>query len=77
MNVRCKFRCKAIEPQEGMDPPQSKVTFTAEYDQNLPEDQSFSKWTPAGEFWAIISNPRALAALEVGKRYYIDLSPAD
>lgn len=75
--TRCKFRCVSSEPQfEGSEG--RKVVLETQYDQSLPEDQSFTRATPWGRMEVLIDNPAALAAMafEPGKCYYVDLTPA-
>ena len=70
--TRCKMKCTSIIGE--IEKYSAKVAFTCEYDPALvAEDQTFSKATPCGtaEFW--ISNPAAIAQLEVGKCYYFDI----
>ena len=40
------------------------------------EDALFGKWTPSGSINLGIANPAAAEALEVGKSYYVDFTPA-
>lgn len=71
--VRAKFMLTKIGINYGAS---RNVEFTPQYDPNLPEDQRFCKATPSGKFEMLIDNPAALAQLELGKQYYLDLSPA-
>jgi len=75
--IRCKFVCTDKAALEGSLDGTHKVKFEARYHPETPEDQRFTKATPWGSLDVSISNPTALAALEVGKAYYLDLSPAD
>jgi len=74
-STRCKFVCSSIEPQEYSDT--SKVKFETRYCPEVPDDERYTKYTPWGEMVVGISNPNALALLEVGKAYYIDVRPVD
>lgn len=40
-------------------------------------NESWSKWTPGGSIEMTITNPEAVAQLELGKHFYVDFSPAD
>lgn len=77
MKIRCKFVCLAKEPAWQGATDHFKVTFGARYDTSIPEDARFQQYTPSGNLEATISNPAALAAIEVGKSYYVDITPAD
>lgn len=50
----------------------STLIFRAEYDPDLPEDQSYAKATPSGEIVMTVDNPAALAQFELGKAIYVD-----
>ncbi len=41
-----------------------------------PGNEEWSKWTPSGSLKLQINNPKAVGAIEVGKDYFIDISPA-
>ncbi len=68
MVVRAKMRCASIEDNQ--------VKFDTQYDEDTPENQRFTKYTPWGSIEMGIDNPAALEQFEVGKNYYIDFSPA-
>lgn len=70
--VRAKFQVSSITSTLWG----KKVEMTPQYDQSIPEDQRFYKATPTGNFWMQIDNPAALEQLELGKTFYIDLTPA-
>lgn len=67
--VRSKMRVSKIEGNQ--------VYFETQYDPTVPEDQRFTVATPWGNMMQAIDNPAAIAQLEVGKAYYIDISPAE
>lgn len=77
MSVRCKFRCAAITdiPVDGGPSTTKQVVFNTEWDPTIPEDERFTKATPWGNLDIYIDNPAAIAELEVGKFYYLDLTP--
>lgn len=52
-----------------------RLKFTTQYDESIPEDLRFCKATPSGEFSMQVDNPGALEQLELGKYYYLDLTP--
>ncbi|HEX8851224.1 MAG TPA: hypothetical protein VF761_16990 [Gemmatimonadaceae bacterium] len=76
MTVRAKFMVSE-KTSFAWSPDSVRVKLTPQYDQSIPEDQRFAKATPSGEFWMQIDNPPAAAALELGKTYYIDITPAE
>lgn len=74
--VRGKFKLQeVIQTNWGGDG--RTLVFRAEYDPDLPEDQSYSKATPTGEIRMQVDNPQALQQFELGKAYYVDFSRAD
>ena len=72
--VRAKFRFTGIQQGYGDS---RELTFTAQYDETIPEDKRFAKATPNGTFKMTCDNPAANAQFELGKQYYFDISPAD
>lgn len=75
MSVRGKFRVVSITDN---GPNAAKgVRLQTQYDQSIPEDQRFQKATPFGDLNMNIDNPAALAQLEVGKSFYLDLVPVE
>lgn len=73
MTVRAKLRVTSITDfGNGL----KKVRFEAQYDDSIPEDQKFEKYTPTAHAEFNITNPAALAQFEVGKTYYVDFTPA-
>ena len=73
--VRAKFKFTGI--QTGYNADSRELTFTAQYDETIPEDKRFAKATPNGTFKMTCDNPAANAQFELGKQYYFDISPAD
>jgi hypothetical protein len=72
MPIRCKFKLTSVTPQ---DYGNAKIHMEASYDNSIPEDQQFSKYTPTGHLEALINNPHALEQLVTGQDYYIDITP--
>lgn len=52
------------------------LEFTAVYDQSIPEDKLFFKYTPSGTFTMYVDNPPVVDALKLGDAYYFDITPA-
>lgn len=77
MTVTAKFVLSAITRRSWDRGTGATVRFDAQYDQSIPEDRRFSKATPSGHFEMHVDNPAALAQLELGKAYYIDISPTE
>lgn len=71
--VRAKFVLTAVEGYAHNT--DRKMTFSPQYDPSIPEDIAFSKATPSGSLTFYCTNPAANAQLEIGKAYYLDLSP--
>lgn len=74
MPVRAKFTVSEIR-QHSWSPHARTVVLTPEYDQSIPEDQRFAQATPSGRLEMLIDNPSALAALPLGEKFYIDITP--
>lgn len=53
------------------------LIFAAQYDPDLPEDQSYSKATPTGKIEMTVDNPAALEQFQLGKAYYLDFTPTE
>lgn len=74
--VRAKFRCTSVENfapagTEGL----RVIRFAAQYDDSIPEDQRYAKYTPSGELRLTVDNPNV--TFEPGKHYYLDFTPVD
>ena len=41
-----------------------------------PDNEAWSKYTPNGTLELNITNPAAVGALELGREYFVDLTPA-
>lgn len=50
-----------------------KLKFEARYDSSIL-DQTFNKYTPSGSLEMICNNPAANAQMNVGKKYYFDIT---
>lgn len=72
--VRGKFKLHAIT-SNCWNPNSKMLRFMTEYDPTVPEDVAFCKATPSGTFEMQVDNPAALAQFELGKCYYLDMSP--
>lgn len=69
--TRCKFKCDSVILSEhGAEVKFSPVTSTS------PENDSFFKWTPYGEFRMGLINVDQASKFIPGQNYYIDLTPA-
>lgn len=71
--IRGKFRCNSVEDFGPFAPKSVKLT-TVMADE-IPENQRFSKYTPAGSIQMAVDNPNAV--FTPGKNYYVDFTPAD
>lgn len=74
--VRAKFILQEVT-SVSYNPTAKKLKFAAQYDPSIPEDQRFAEATPSGSMEFYCTNPVALEQLEIGKQYYLDLSPAE
>lgn len=72
-NVRAKFVVSNKRTYEYI-PGMTQVLMTPVIS-GSPENEAFFDATPGGEFWATMKESVA-ESLELGKEYYIDISPA-
>lgn len=75
MSVRAKFRCDNIEPAQVGDNPPATIRLSP-VTSGSPENESFYKFTPGGSLVLGTINAEAVKQFEVGKDYYVDISPA-
>lgn len=73
MSVRAKFKCR--RKSHNGDPSIVDVEFEAVYGDGT-DNAEWSKWTPSGVLTMQITNAPAHEQFEVGKDYFLDLSPA-
>lgn len=78
MKVRAKFVCERLEhlPTGQVDETNIAVAFRAVY-ANGEANREWSKWTPAGQLTMSITNPDAANWFELGKEYFLDITPAE
>lgn len=72
--ITCKFTVTSITP-DGSNPDMKHIRMDARYDESLPEDRRFSKWTPNGSLTLTITNPAANEQIVVGREFYLTLMP--
>lgn len=72
--IRCKFTVSSVTTYQGGN---RKVTLAPQYDQSIEEDRRFSKYTPSGSLEMLVDNPNVIDALQLGKTFYIDLTPVE
>ena len=77
MNVRAKFWVKEITHHHNGNlsaDQAATVKLAPVYDDT---NSDWSKWTPQGEISMMITNPSAVAAFDIGKKYFVDFMPAE
>lgn len=78
MTTRAKMTLVSMTPNTGAVGKEATVKFECQYDSsNTPEDNNFSKYTPFGNATFSITNEAVLENLEVGKKYYFDITRVD
>ncbi|MEK7178560.1 MAG: hypothetical protein AAB721_02820 [Patescibacteria group bacterium] len=83
MAVRAKMRCTHRQEytEGGHSDKLSGVNVTLQpVYASGPDDKAnteWSKWTPSGQLQMTITNPAAYEQFQLGKAYYVDLTPAD
>lgn len=75
MSVRAKLVLQKIS-QVSWNPEVRVLTFGAQYDSSIPEDQRFAKATPTATAEFTVDNPAAVAQFVLGEAYYVDFAPA-
>ncbi|WP_037605851.1 hypothetical protein [Streptacidiphilus rugosus] len=90
MAIRAKFRCMTVEQSTDQPRTEERYVngevasvsvwartyrFSANYAQDVPEDQRFSLATPAGNLTLVVDKPDVV--FEPGRSYYLDFTPAD
>ena len=73
--VRCKFRCQSMTKRLEYGDTSKPVWDFDMYavTDGSPENKEFFKYTPSGSLKVTTIN---MEAFEVGKEYYIDITPA-
>lgn len=72
MSTRCKFVCISKTIRGAGEQEQKSFEFTP-VTGGSDENKSFWKWTPSGKLEFSCLNPDV--EFEVGKEYYLDLTP--
>lgn len=72
MNIRAKMSCKKAASDSSDT--QDSIRLEAVID-GSEENKQFSKWTPSASLDIVISNPDARGKFEVGKEYYVNITP--
>lgn len=79
MTVRAKFRCSSVKLRKNTPSPDESTVrdfeFDAIYDESLPEDQRYAKYTPSGKLTVVVDNPAI--DWQPGHYYYLDITPVD
>jgi len=73
--TRAKFRCQSVESfSPDLSGPRT-YRFSAQYDDSVPEDQRYARYTPSGELRIAVDNPAV--SFELGQAYYLDFTPVN
>lgn len=77
--IRAKMRCiKKTSSKSAYGPSGTTDSESVEFQPVVgPGNEEWSKWTPSGSLTMQINNPDAVAKTEVGKDYFIDISPVE
>lgn len=71
---RAKFTCNSVTQYSSTGEGSKRYEFGAVYDNGLPENKRFAKYSPSGSISITVDNPAV--KFEVGKSYYIDFTEA-
>lgn len=78
IRVRAKFKCISTT-RTSHTPGQKDVPVTYRfqpmYDDTVPEDQRYAKYTPSGSLEMLVDNPGV--EFELGRDYYLDFTPVE
>jgi hypothetical protein len=74
--VRAKFTVCTVT-RVNWSPTARKIQLQPICDTTTPENERFTKFTPAGDIWLQVDNPPAADFLELGKTFYVDFTPAE
>lgn len=76
MSVRTKFKCKEVSNSSPNTDENGKTIKLEAVIDGSDENKEFFRWTPGGEISFSCVNAAASEQFEVGKEYYVDLTPA-
>ncbi len=77
MAVRAKMRCMLLKDGgSGEDGQIRTVSFYPVHEDN-GLNKEWSRWTPSGELTLTITNPAAHRQFELGKVYFVDITPVE
>jgi hypothetical protein len=74
MSVRCKMQLFQVT-ESAWSTGSKQLTFSAQYDQSIPEDQRFAKATPTAQLTMTVDSPAALEQFKLGDSFYVDFTP--
>lgn len=72
MSVRAKMKVESIEMSSGG----GGAVILRPVTSGSAENESFFKYTPSGSLHLSTINEAAISQFELGKEFYVDLSPA-
>lgn len=72
MATRCKFKCASVTDFGNGN---REVQMSAVSDASIPENVSFTKFTPSGNLKFMLQNPAVQIA--PGKDYYLDITEVE
>lgn len=75
MNVRAKFRVTEKTQMSNGSEVTNKIKLSPVVG-GSPENEQFYRWTPGGSIELQVVSAAVGEALEIGKEYYIDFTPA-
>lgn len=76
--MRCKMRLNEKTAGDYSGQQKTKLSFAPVFSED-PESENKKYWdaTPSGELRLDVVNAAAVEGLEVGKEYYVDVTPAE
>lgn len=75
MATRAKFHCNSVEQFGGHSAGQRTYRLSAVYDDGIPENHRYAKYTPSGQLTITVDNPNVV--IEPGRYYYLDITPVE
>lgn len=79
-DMRAKVKLNAIQHNHGSETltfnPVCKPNGYSD-SQGLDEDNTYSKYSPSGQFILTVANPALLGKFQVGEAYYVDFTKVE
>ncbi len=75
ITMRAKLKVEQITSVEGYDKIDFKVAYGKIGDNQIDEDNTYSKFTPTASASFTITNPELIGKFRAGQKFYVDFTP--